>query len=146
MSEQPSTNETRQSLHDHAAEKGRSIYAKYGPRIGWPELLRILDDKSAVRYPCRIVFEAKELQAGEFAHAQPVGSQPEDGFTLYVHPWFESQLEKVPYLVLYHLVTVNYGPFASADDAETFGANALGLSKDDYYQSLCAMADEITPA
>jgi hypothetical protein len=38
---------------------------------------------------------------------------------------------------------VNYGEFASADDAETFGAAALGLSKDDYYQAVCALADEL---
>ena len=54
-------------------------------------------------------------------------------------------LERVPPLVLYQLVLVNYGDFASADDAETFGANALGLSKDDYYRALCEMADEIAP-
>jgi hypothetical protein len=55
-----------------------------------------------------------------------------------------TQLERVPYLVLYQLVLVNYGPFASADDAETFGAAILGLSKDDYYQALCQMADELS--
>jgi hypothetical protein len=47
--------------------------------------------------------------------------------------------------VLYQLVLVNYGEFASADDAETFGAHALGLAKDDYYQALCRLADEISP-
>jgi hypothetical protein len=29
------------------------------------------------------------------------------------------------------------------DNAETFGAAALGLSKDEYYATLCEMADEI---
>jgi hypothetical protein len=46
-------------------------------------------------------------------------------------------------LVLYQLVAVNYGEFASADEAETFGAAALGLTRDEYYAVLCAMADEI---
>jgi hypothetical protein len=54
-----------------------------------------------------------------------------------------SQLDKVPYLALYHLVVVNYGEFASADDAEAFAAHALGLPKDAYYQSLCDMADQL---
>ena len=35
------------------------------------------------------------------------------------------------------------GEFASADDAETFGAMALGLAKDTYYELLCGMADEL---
>jgi hypothetical protein len=38
---------------------------------------------------------------------------------------------------------VNYGPFASPDDAETFGAAALGLDKDEYYARLCELADQI---
>jgi len=60
-----------------------------------------------------------------------------------VHPLFMLQLERVPRLVLYQLVAVNYGAFASSDDAETFGAAALGLTRDEYYAELCAMADEL---
>lgn len=49
----------------------------------------------------------------------------------------------MPYLVLYRLVVVNCGEFASADDAETFGACALGLSKGEYYKALCETADRL---
>jgi hypothetical protein len=62
---------------------------------------------------------------------------------MHVHPYFATQPERVPHLVLYHLVAVNYGEFASAEDAEVFGASALGLSQDEYYRALCQMADEI---
>jgi len=41
-------------------------------------------------------------------------------------------------------VVINYGPFAMADDAEAFGAQALGLSREAYYQALCQMADSLT--
>ena len=54
-----------------------------------------------------------------------------------------TQLPQVPWLVLYQLVLVNYGEFASPDDAETFGAAALGLDRDEYYARLCEMADQI---
>ena len=47
---------------------------------------------------------------------------------MYVHPFFMTQLEQVPLLVLYQLVLVNYGAFAAPEDAETFGAAALGLA------------------
>ena len=53
------------------------------------------------------------------------------------------QLDQVPLLVLYQLVLVNYGAFVSPDDAETFGAAALGLAKDKYYDNLCQLADEL---
>src|SRR5262249_12998485 len=139
----PSPDEARQSLTAHVAQKGQEIREKYGPQIGWDDLLRILEDRSCVRYPCEVLFEEKELRPGEVAYAAPKGLRPEEGFIIYVHPYFQDHLPKVPLLILYQLVAVNYGPFASADDAEVFGSNALGLEKEAYYQALCAMADEI---
>ncbi len=133
----------RQALGEHAAHTGAAIFEKYGPRIGWHELLRLLDDRSCVRYPCRISFDAGPLQLGEFAHPVPAGDRPEDGFTIFVHPLFMTQLDQVPLLVLYQLVLVNYGLFASSDDAETFGASALGLSKNSYYNAVCMLADQL---
>src|SRR6266487_456411 len=144
MSKQLPSEDARQSLTAHAAAKGLAIREKYGPHIGWKELQQILQDRSCVRYPCEILFDAAGLQPGEFAHPVAKGEQPEAGFTIFVHPLLLLQLERVPPLVLYQLVLVNYGDFASADDAESFGANALGLSKDDYYRTLCELVDELT--
>ena len=138
---QPSAQEARQSLNASAAAIGAGIFDKYGPRIGWKQLLQILQDRTFVRYPCEIVFDAAPLEAGEFAHPVSIGDRPDVGFTLYVHPFFMTQLEQVPLLALYQLVLVNYGEFASSDDAETFGAAAAGLSREDYYGELCEMAD-----
>ena len=133
----------RQSLNAHVAAKGEEIRAKYGPHIGWTELQRILQDRACVRYPCEIVFDAGPLRPGEFAHPVPRGERPEDGFALFIHPYFMTELDRISHLALYQLVIVNYGDFASPDDAETFGASALGLSKEEYYKSLCELADEI---
>jgi len=135
----------RVSLSAHAAEKGADIFEKYGPRIGWKELQGLLADKACVRYPCEIAFDAALLAPGETAYPAPLGERPEDGFTMYVHPFFMTQLESVPALVLYQLVRINYGDFASADDAEVFGAQALGMVQEDYYKWLCELADQIAP-
>jgi hypothetical protein len=143
MAIQLTAQDARQSLNAHVAAKGADIRAKYGPTIGWRELLRILEDREAVRYPCEIVFDSGPLQPGEFAHPMARGKRPEDGFVICVHPSFITQMERVPHLVLYQLVLVNYGEFASAEDAETFGAAALGLARDDYYQALCGLADQV---
>jgi hypothetical protein len=143
MSNPLTIDDGRQSLNAHVASKADEIRAKYGPRLGWKELLRLLEDRAYVRYPCEIVFDAGPLKEGELAHPVAKGERPEDGFTMFVHPIFMTQLQQVPYLVLYQLVLVNYGEFASPDDAETFGATALGLSKDEYYQALCGMADTL---
>ena len=145
MATQLTADDGRQSLNSHVASKGEEIRAKYGPHVGWAELQRILQDRACVRYPCDIVFDAATLRQGEFAHPAPRGERPEDGFDLFVHPYFMMHLDRIAHLVLYQLVLVNYGEFASSDDAETFGASALGLSKDEYYQSLCELSDEIAP-
>ena len=134
----------RQSLSAHVAAKGAEIHAKYGPQLGWRELKQLLQDRAYVRYPCELVFNAAQLQPGEFAHPVPMGDRPEDGFTMFVHPFFMTQTDKVAHLVLYQLVLVNYGDFASSEDAEAFGASALGMPPDEYYQSLCELADEIS--
>jgi hypothetical protein len=146
MAAPPSPHDARQSLNMAAAATGVGIYEKYGPRIGWAQLLQILQDRACVRYPCEIVFDAGPLEAGEFAHPIPRGDRPEDGFSMYVHPWFMTQLEQVPLLVLYQMVLVNYGGFAASEDAEAFGAAALGLVRDDYYHALCRLADELAPS
>jgi hypothetical protein len=139
----PSVHDARQSLNASAAAIGAEIYEKYGPQIGWTQLLQILKDRSCARFPCKIMFDAAPLQAGEFAHPVAEGDRPEDGFTIYVHPFFMRQLEQVPPLVLYQLVLVNYGAFAAPEDAETIGAAALGLARDEYYRILCRLADEL---
>jgi hypothetical protein len=136
--------DARQSLNAHVAEKGAEIHRKYGPTIGWPELLRIVADRSSVRYPCEIAFDAGPLEAGECAHPVMLSDRPEDGFRLCIHPFFNARLEDVPYLAFYQLVLVNYGEFASADDAETFGAGAMGMSKDEYYERVCELTDAFT--
>jgi hypothetical protein len=143
MAIQLTAEDARQSLNGHVAAKGREIRAKYGPHIGWKELLRIMADRACVRYPCEIVFDAGPLNPGEFAHPVATGERPEDGFTMCVHPFFMTQLDQVPSLILYQLVLVNYGEFASPDDAETFGASALGISRDEYYATICELAGQI---
>jgi hypothetical protein len=143
---QPLTAEdARESLTAHVAARGAEIRARFGPRIGWSQLQRILEDRACVRYPCELVFDAAPLQPDELAFPAPLGDRPEDGFRLCVHPYFSIEPDRVPLLALYQLVAINYGGFASPDDAEAFGAAVLGLSRDDYYAALCAMADEISP-
>ena len=145
MVDTPTPKEARESLAAHVAARGAQIHEKYGPHIGWSEFQRILADRECVRYPCELIFDAALLLEGEPAHAAPKGERPEDGFNLVVHPFFSLEPDRVPFLALYQLVVVNYGVFASPDDAEVFGSAALGIPQEDYYTTLCAMADELAP-
>lgn len=143
MNKRPTPATAKRSLNDHVADKGAELREKYGTALGWPELQLVLADREFVRYPCEIVFTAEGLHEGEFAHPSPQGDTPEEGFFIRVHPHFMTALEWLPHLVLYQLVAVNYGEFAAAEDAETFGAAALGLDLEDYYQTICRLADQL---
>lgn len=138
--------DARQSLRDHVAAKGAEIRAKFGPHLGWTELNELLSDRKFVRYPCTVAFDSLPLQGDEFAYPEPLGQSPEAGFRICVHPYFESDLESVPALVLYQLVAVNYGDFATAEDAEAFGAAALGLSREEYYERVSRLVDQLGAA
>jgi hypothetical protein len=139
----PTADDAKLSLTEHVAAKGAEIHARYGPALGWEQLRQLLNERAFVRYPCEIRFDASGLHPGEFAHPAPCGEAPEDGFTMFVHPLYETQPDKIPYLVLYQLVAVNYGDFASHEDAEVFASAALGLGRDEYYEALCALADQL---
>jgi hypothetical protein len=143
MATQLTAEGAQQSLSAHVEAKGIEIFVKYGSPLGWAELQALLNDRAYVRYPCEIVFDHAQLNPGEFAYPMPKGDAPEQGFTMFVHPVFMLELARVPALVLYHLVAVNYGEFASSDDAETFGAAALGLTRDEYYAMMCECADQV---
>jgi hypothetical protein len=136
--------DARQSLTDHLVGKGEAIRQTYGSPFGWAELLRLLEDRSQVRYPCALVLDSGPLLPGECAHPVQKGERPEDGFDIFVHPYFAEKHDQAVFHVLYQLVVVNYGGFATPEDAETVGARALGLSRDEYYQILCRIADEMS--
>jgi hypothetical protein len=135
--------EVRQCLQTELAARAAEIRTQYGPEIGWQELQRLLQDRRVTPFPCEIRFDATPLLPGEFGHAVPVGNSHDKGFIIYLHPFYETQLARVPYLVLHQLVLIHYGDTATADDAETFGSLALGLSKEEYYRALCDMAGQI---
>lgn len=135
--------DARQSMQSHVASKGAEICGLYGSHPGWETLLKLLQDSRFVRYPCEIQFDAAPLLPGEFAHPVPKGERPEEGFTLCVHPRFEHRKSEAVPLVLYQLVLVNYGEFASIEDAEIFGAAAYGLPREVYYTWICQLADEL---
>lgn len=131
------------ALRDHVIEKGLEIYQKYGPIIGPSELEKILRDSKCVKFPTRIEFTV-EMDPGLFARTAEDPNNTERSYIVYVHEFFKDKPGYIPMLVLYHLVTINYGDFANHEDAEFFGASALGIEVEEYYQKLCELTDMIT--
>lgn len=143
MARQFNVEHVSRSLAAELSAKASEIRHKYGPQIGWEELQRVLADREFAPFPCEIRFDAEPLLPGEFGHPVQKGASRDDGYIIYIHPFYSTQLARVPYLVLHQLVLINYGESATADDAETFGSVALGLSKEDYYHALCELSGQI---
>ena len=126
----------------HAAEKAKQIRTQYGPNIDYSTLLSILDDRKSVRYPVEIVFTMEGVEQGMFGRADPVsGEEPCKGYRIFLHERLQGSEELLPALVLYQVVSANYGDLATAIDAEIFGAGVLGMERDEYYELICETVD-----
>jgi len=144
MSEDKLTLEDGQNaLAGHVVEKALALREKYGDDITYEKLFTIFADEEFLRYPTKMEFNSAELDQGMFAAAKKVSKNPNDGFIIFVHEYFRNRLSDVPPLVLYHLVSVNYGDFATHKEAELFGAAVLDMEKEEYYQHICRLADQI---
>jgi hypothetical protein len=128
---------------DHLAQKAAEARLRYGLCIDAEAILAMLQDRSVVRWPARLDFDAGPLAPGEFGWPEPLGPRPADGFRLCLHPHFAPQPENWALLAAYHLPTINYGAAAGPEDAELFGATLLGLDVETYYRALCELADSI---
>ncbi|MBK7404504.1 MAG: hypothetical protein IPJ41_07670 [Phycisphaerales bacterium] len=133
----------KMALRDHVAATALRGLERYGPAIDAEGLLRLLTDRSVVRFPVEIRFGTERLRPGEPGFPEPVGERPSDGYRLWLHPALEARRELWPVVVSYYLASVNYGPVVSADDAELFGATLLNLDIETYYLQMCALADWI---
>jgi len=134
------------ALRDHILDRAASARAAHGPVIDAAAIMRVLDDRTLVRYQVGVRFDATPLEPGEFGQALPLGDHPRQGFCLFLHPMFESMPEELPALIAYHIPPINYGDIASPEDCEAFGAALLGMDVEDYYERLCALADSVPRA
>ncbi len=127
----------------HALERGYQVHQKYGKFIDYEALLKILKDDEFVRYPTQIKFDSTKIESEMFGFAQRISTDINDGYIIYIHDFFENRQCDLPALVLYHLVCVNYGDFATHNEAEEFASSALGMEKEYYYQYVCRLTDSI---
>ncbi|MBM4111791.1 MAG: hypothetical protein FJ253_00200 [Phycisphaerae bacterium] len=143
--ERPTAEQAQQSLRDHVVMKAAEARDRCGGRVDRAALALLLADRSVVRYPLGVRFDAEPLRQGEFACLEALGERPEDGFCLFVHPMFEAADDLVPLLVAYYVPSVNYGSVATHEEAELYGAALTGLDREQYYRILCSVADQVTP-
>ncbi|OQX31037.1 MAG: hypothetical protein B0D96_08300 [Candidatus Sedimenticola endophacoides] len=127
----------------HASEKAAEIRARFGPEIDYATVVQLLGDRRYTRYPVEIRFVSEGIEPGMFALTEPASENPDDGYVMNIHPFFEDRPDALPALILYQTVLVNYGDIATANDAEIFGAGVLGMERDDYYDLIVRLTDSL---
>ncbi|MEK6701951.1 MAG: hypothetical protein AABZ53_06795 [Planctomycetota bacterium] len=143
MRDLPNAQEAQHSLRDHIVTRATEARLRRGGLIERGDIMRMLEDRSVVRYPTGVRFDAQPLQPGEFACLEALGDHPRDGFCLYIHPMFESVDELLPLLIAYYIPSINYGEVATHVEAELFGATLMGIDVEEYYKILCSVADTV---
>lgn len=137
----PTPESARQSLRDHIIERARLARDSWAGCVDRAAIMAMLEDRSVVRYPVGVRFDAGPLRRAEFAVLEPLGDHPRDGFCLSIHPALAGDDELLPLLIAYYIPSVNYGDVAGHTEAELFGSTLLGLDTEAYYRVLCAVAD-----
>ncbi|MBL9119107.1 MAG: hypothetical protein JNL80_04240 [Phycisphaerae bacterium] len=133
----------QQSLRDHVLRKALDARARHGTPRDRAAVERIVADRDVIRYPLTIGIDADGLDAGEFAWLEPLGALPSDGHRLHVHPLLGPMDELLPLVIAYYIPSVNYGDIVGPEEAEAFGATLCGMAVEDYYATLCAIADRL---
>jgi len=131
------------AVSQHAIEKAKEIRTRYGPIIDYPTILQILKDRRCIRYPVKIQFITDAIEPGLFAKTEPVSENPDEGYIIWIHQYFEDRGDVLPALILYQSVLVNYGDLATAADAEHFGSGVLGINRDSYYEQIALLTDTL---
>lgn len=134
----------RKAFAHHVIEKALALREKYGPVIDDEVIRKILEDRDFVRYPTRVEFNSAKIEPGFFAAVEPVADSPANEHVIFLHEHFRGRPGDFANALLYQLVLVNYGEIATREEAELFGATALGVEQEDYYQLLCRLADQVS--
>ncbi len=133
----------RKAFAHHVTERALALREKYGHFLDENALQEILNDRDFVRYPTRLEFNSSKIEPGFFASVETVAGSPTNEHVIFLHEYFLRRPGDIASALLYHLVLVNYGDIATREEAELFGATAMGMEQEDYYQSLCRLADQI---
>lgn len=135
--------EGRKAFAHHVIEKALALRAKYGSVMDEDVLEAVLKDRDFVRYPTRVEFDSSKIEPGFFAAVEAVSGSPANEHIIFLHEYFRRRPVDIASALLYQLVLVNYGGIATRQEAELFGATALGIEQEEYYHLLCRLADQI---
>lgn len=140
MSESELAQVAEDGLTTRLREQGESALALYGG-LRPSNLATFLEDRNQVRYPTRLVLELGEMGPHQFAQPEADIRNPQ-GIMLYVRPILGKRPDYLVKAVAYMIPVINFGSKLITDEnCITYGAALFGVSPDDFYDSICEVAD-----
>ncbi len=117
-------------------ESGRQCYGGLQPsNIG-----TFLEDRDHVRHLTRLVMELGEMGMHQFAQPASDIRNP-GGIMLYIRPALAKRPDYLVRAIAYMIPVINYGKIIEDEHCITYGAALFGESPDEFYQSICELAD-----
>lgn len=133
----------QRSLLDHLVAQAQVARGRHAPFLG-SQLDDLLQDRTCVRHPVRLVFEFGEMALHQFAQPDIDWRNVEQGGrVLYLRPLLRERPEGILLAVAYLLPVINYGDIVTDEHCVHFGAALLGLAPEEFYRRICALADEV---
>ena len=130
-----------QSLRDHLVAHAIVAHRKYAP-LSEDKLATLLRDPECLRYPTRLVFELGEMAGHQFAQPEVDDRDPtRNSRVLYLRPPLRERPDLLPLAVAYMIPVINYGDPIADEHCLLYGATLLGLTSEEYYIQMCALAD-----
>jgi hypothetical protein len=129
------------SLHEHALEAARRSVEILEQPLCAENLETFLCSDVCLRLPTELRFDEEGLDAHQFAEPSFVMRDGLRRCVLHVHPRYEERPETHAAIVAYMAAAINYGSSASSDLCEEYGATLTGVPVDEFYDTVCRVAD-----
>lgn len=130
------------ALRKHLLAQAQVAHARHAP-VGGATLDALLRDRDCVRHAVRLEYDFGGMAVHQFAHAEPDRRDPcGSGVVLFLRPQLRGRPDLIILAVAYMIPVINYGE-SVVNDAHCvlYGATLLGMTEDEFYQSVCGLAE-----
>jgi len=133
----------QESLRAHLVAQAMVAHHRHAP-LSANNLDALLRDPDCLRHPVRLVFELGEMAMHQFAQPDvDWRDTANNGRVLYLRPLLREWTDLLPLAVAYTIPVINYGDVVTDEHCLLYGATLLGLTVDEFYTRLCALADHV---
>jgi hypothetical protein len=127
------------ALFEHARFAAERARARLGSPLNPANLQAFLTDPQCLRYHTRLAFDRTGLEPHQFAQPELQGNE----CCLHVDPHLKDKPDMLYLAVAYMAAVINYGDAATPELAELHGSLLTGLSPEEFYLKISAIADVI---